>query len=381
MAMAAAAVLAVAAAPAAQAGRTQGMRKLLSKKKTYRTLSPTLTRAEFDAKFQRGLEAPANLVRSYAGVFWRMSKKSPPKRPLGGIGKVFGDAHHENFGFVRLGNRTIYAVTDFDDAGEGQVSEDAAHYFTELRLQFGKKLARKVIEQYAAAVADPSAEVAIDPSLAPSWADTTRKDLARTIKGKRFRYGQNPDLRPARKAERADIEAAVAADPQLSRLQIHDVAEMIRTQGGSAGLARYWVLVEPAGGGARRTIEIKQLGTPGVAESGVPQEANAETRLTTLKQALWRTRAQRDWYPIDVGGVPYLVRDRHGVEKVNLDQLGAKGRLAVFRAQASYMASVHRTSWGKATAREIEDYLDERSRDMAAAYEGAHEKLSARYAK
>ena len=275
MLVAAAASLATVAAPRAEAGQARTMRKLISKKKTFRKLSPTLTRGEFDAKFQRALEAPANLVRSYAGVFWRLSRKSPPRKQLGGVGPAFGDAHHENFAFVRVGTKTIYAVSDFDDGGRAPVSEDAAHYFTELRLKFGKKVVRRAIEQYAAAVADPAAEVAIDPSLEPDWADTTKKDLERTIKGKKFRYAQNPDLRPARRADLGDIQAAVAADPRLSKLQIHDVAEMIRTQGGSAGLARYWLLVEPAGGGPRRTIELKEMGRPGVAESGVAQEMNA----------------------------------------------------------------------------------------------------------
>ena len=381
MLVAAAASLATVAAPRAEAGQARTMRKLISKKKTFRKLSPTLTRGEFDAKFQRALEAPANLVRSYAGVFWRLSRKSPPRKQLGGVGPAFGDAHHENFAFVRVGNKTIYAVSDFDDGGRAPVSEDAAHYFTELRLKFGKKVVRRAIEQYAAAVADPAAEVAIDPSLEPDWADTTKKDLERTIKGKKFRYAQNPDLRPARRADLGDIQAAVAADPRLSKLQIHDVAEMIRTQGGSAGLARYWLLVEPAGGGPRRTIELKEMGRPGVAESGVAQEMNAKKRLSSLKRTLWRSSVQSDWYPIDVGGVPYLVRDRHGVEKVDLTKLDSKGVLGVIRAQASYMASVHRKAWGSVPAAEIEQYLEERSATMAKAYSGAHEALSATHTK
>jgi hypothetical protein len=96
---------------------------------------------------------------------------------------------------------------------------------------------------------------------------------------------------------------------------------------------------------------------------------------------MWRTTATADWYPIDVGGLPYLVRDRHGVEKVDLAGLDSKGVLGVMRAQASYMASVHRPAWGKVTAREIADYLEERSATMARAYEGAHEALTAKHAK
>ena len=379
--MAATAALAMAATHAALAGQASGMRKLLSKKKTYRKLSPGLTRPDFDTKFKTGLKAPSNLVRSYAGVFWRLSRKMPPKKPLGGIGPVFGDAHHENFGFVRVGNRTIYAVTDFDDGGSGLVSEDAAHYFTELRLQFGKKLVRKAIEQYAAAVADPSAEVAIDPSLEPDWADTMKKDLERTVKGKKFNYKDNEDLRPLRRGQRTAIDAAVANDPRLSKMKILDVAEMMRVEGGSAGLTRYWLLVEPAGGGPKRTIELKEMGRPGVAESGVPQETNAKARLVSLKRTMWRSNAKSDWYPVDVGGAPYLVRDRHGVEKVNLAKLDKKSVLGVLRAQSSYMASVHRKAWGSVTPAEIVEHLEERSRDMARAYEGAHEELRAKHAK
>lgn len=354
------------------------MARLLGKRSLFRKLSPTLTRGEFDAKFAVALEAPANLVRSYAGVFWRLARKAPPRRRLARVGKVFGDAHRENFGFVKVGRRTVYGMTDYDDSGVGFVDDDAAHYFAELRLAEGKKskLVDRAIAQYAATVADPARAVEVDSDLAPDWDRTTRNDLERTVRGGSFRYGKNKSLRPARANERALIERAVAGDPKLAGLRILDVAELIRIQGGSGGLARYWLLVEPAKGGDAYTIELKEIATPGVAESGIAQESDPAARLAGLKKAFWGSAAASDWFPIDVDGTPFLVRNRHSVEKVDLGRLKRADYEKLILAQASYMARVHRPAWGGASATDIENDVGARTRDFAKAYRKAHKKLA-----
>jgi hypothetical protein len=355
------------------------MGKYLGQKKLFRKLSPTLTRGEFDAKFATALEAPANLVRSYAGVFWRLARKAPPKRRLAKVGKVFGDAHRENFGFVRIGGKTVFGMTDYDDSGTGFVDDDAAHYFAELRLaegKKGKKLVAKAIAQYARAVADPSAALEIDPDLQPDWDKTTRNDLESTVKGNKFRYGKNRALRPARANERGIIERAVAGNPKLAGLKILDVAELIRIQGGSGGLARYWLLVEPAKGGGAYTIELKEMGTPGIVESGEAQESDPGRRMATLKRAFWGTSAGSDWFPIDLDGTPFLVRNRHSVEKVDLGRLSRADYEKVILAQASYMARVHRPAWRGVSASDIEKDIGARTADFAKAYSKAHKKLA-----
>ena len=355
------------------------MGRFLGQKKLYRKLSPTLTRGEFDAKFATALEAPENLVRSYAGVFWRLASKSPPKRRLAKVGRVFGDAHRENFGFVNIGGKTVFGLTDYDDSGEGFVDDDAAHYFAELRLaegKKGKKLVEKAIATYAAAVKDPSAAVEIDSDLAPDWDKTTQNDLERTVKGKSFRYGKNRMLRPARANERTTIEQAIAGTPALKGLKILDVAELIRIQGGSGGLARYWLLVEPKKGGKPHTIELKELGQPGVVESGVAQESDPAVRLRGLKQAFWGTSSGKDWFPIDLNGTPFLVRNRHSVEKVDLGRLSRADYEKVILAQASYMARVHRPAWRGVAANDIEKDVAARTADFAKAYRKAHAKLA-----
>lgn len=354
------------------------MGRFLGNRKLFRKLSPALTRGEFDAKFAVALEAPANLVRSYAGVFWRLARKAPPKQRRAGVGKVFGDAHRENFGFIKVGKRTVFGMTDYDDSGSGFVDDDAAHYFAELRLAEGKKsdLVDKAIAQYAATVADPSKAVDIDSDLKPDWDKTTKNDLERTVTGKRFRYGKNRALRPARPNERGDIERAVARNRKLAGLRILDVAELIRIQGGSGGLARYWLLVEPAKGGDPHTIELKEMGQPGVTESGIEQETDPAARMTSLKKAFWGTAGAGDWFPIDIGGTPFLVRNRHSVEKVDLGRLSKADYEKVILAQASYMAKVHRPAWSGARASDIEKDVGSRTADFAKAYRKAHKKLA-----
>jgi len=367
-----------AAAPKKPIKSAKKMGRFLSKRSLFRKLSPTLTRGEFNAKFAVALEAPANLVRSYAGIFWRLSRKAPPKRRLAKVGKVFGDAHRENFGFVKVGKKTVYGMTDYDDSGVGFVDDDAAHYFAELRLAEGKKskLVDKAIAQYAATVADPARGVEIDSDLAPDWTETTKNDLERTVRGNRFRYDKNKSLRPARANERAEIERVVAGNRKLAGLKILDVAELIRTQGGSGGLARYWLLVEPKKGGDAYTIELKEIATPGVAESGVEQERDPAVRLAGLKKAFWGTAAAADWFPIDVNGTPFLVRNRHSVEKVDAGRLKRGDYEKMILAQASYMARVHRPAWGGVSSADIEKDVGARTRDFAKAYRKAHKKLA-----
>ena len=376
---------AAAAGPAEAAGPKQPIKsakkmgRYLGQKKLFRKLSPTLTRGEFDAKFATALEAPENLVRSYAGVFWRLASKAPPKRRLAKVGRVFGDAHRENFGFVNIGGKTVFGMTDYDDSGSGFVDDDAAHYFAELRLaegKQGKKLVEKAIATYAAAVADPSAAVEIDSDLAPDWDKTTQNDLERTVKGKSFRYGKNKTLRPARANERALIEQAISGSSALSSYNILDVAELIRVQGGSGGLARYWLLVEPKKGGSAFTIELKELGQPGVAESGVAQESDPAVRIRGLKKAFWGTSANSDWFPIDLNGTPFLVRNRHSVEKVDLGRLSRSDYEKVILAQASYMARVHRPAWRGVKPADIEKDVAARTADFAKAYGKAFKRLA-----
>jgi hypothetical protein len=383
-ALAAAALLfaahdASAAGPKRPIKSAKKMGKYLGQKRLFRKLSPTLTRGEFDAKFAVALEAPANLVRSYAGVFWRLARKAPPKRRLAKVGKVFGDAHRENFGFVRIDGKTVFGMTDYDDSGTGFVDDDAAHYFAELRLaegKQGKKLVDKAIAQYAAAVADPSKAVDIDSSFTPDWDKTTKNDLERTVKGKKFRYGKNRSLRPARANERGIIERAVAGNPKLAGLEILDVAELIRIQGGSGGLARYWLLVAPKNGGGAYTIELKEMSTPGVAESGEAQESDPARRMSSLKKAFWGTAGASDWFPLDLDGTPFLVRNRHSVEKVDLGRLSRSDYEKVILAQASYMAQVHRPAWRGVSASDIQKDVGDRTADFAKAYRKAHKKLA-----
>ncbi|HEU5060711.1 MAG TPA: hypothetical protein VFU21_29475, partial [Kofleriaceae bacterium] len=118
LAVAAGLVLGGHPADAARATRpAKKMARFLGQKKLFRKQSAS--RSDFEARFASALEAPSDLMRSYAGVFWRMASKTPPARRLAKVGRVFGDAHRENFGFVRVGDRTVYGMTDYDDSGAG----------------------------------------------------------------------------------------------------------------------------------------------------------------------------------------------------------------------------------------------------------------------
>jgi hypothetical protein len=263
-------------------------------------------------------------------------------------------------------------MTDLDDGGEAPVSEDAAHYFTVLRLRYGKELTRKVISGYVAAVADPARAVAIDPRQVPDWKAERRRDLDRYTRGDRFR--QSKALRRAGQGTRERIRTAASGDPRLRRLDILDVATVTRVQGGSGGLTRYWLLVQD--GGTRRILELKQIGRAGTDELRLEgRTLDPAARVRSLQKWFWGFEGKRDWYVTSVGGTPFLVRDRSSIEKVELDKLKPRQLERVLLAQAGYLAGVHRPAWSGVRPEAMEEYLAGRTRDLAKAYQLARKRM------
>lgn len=347
----------------------KALRKLDSKQ------SRKQTRKQFNAKLRPAVDGgPARLVRSFAAQFWKLSRKVAPEKRLGEVGVAFGDAHHENFAFVRIGGKTVYGLNDFDDSGRAPVDDDAAHYFTELALQYDEDLARKAIAQYVATVDDPDRAVTLEEPSEKKWEDRTERQLAETTRRKGFRYNKVRSLRPATADNRRNVEQAIDGDRRFAGKQIVDVGELIRTKGGSAGLRRFWVLLDE--GGARSRIELKELGEPGVVRSGVDQEGDAARRIDEVKHAMWGGDTDGDWFVLEVDGVAYLARDLDSFDKINVDDLKGKQLERVLMAQASVLAGVHRAAWKGVDKGEIEKHLTARTEQLAGAYREAHGELA-----
>lgn len=323
---------------------------------------PNLPADVFAAKWDASRESGVIFMRSYPGAYHADLARVDAKRILGEEGICFGDAHPDNFGFLRLDGETRFVFNDLDDAGICPVGVDAARYFAVLRLYFDDKdLTKEILEQYVDTVKDRGRAERIDKDLLPSWDSVASKELADATVGERFLLEGEVGAPSA--AERAAVLALAKADAQLSRLAILDVASVGRTAGGSGGLRRFWLLADD---GARRTIlELKEAATPGVDMGRASRMLTFDERLATLKRELWATPSPSDYFYVSLSGVRYLVRDRLAKRSVKLLDLSNKDLRNVLRTQASVMASVHGAHWENVDKDRLRSWLDGTSKTLA----------------
>jgi uncharacterized protein (DUF2252 family) len=318
--------------------------------------------AAFVAKWDASRESAVLFMRSYPAAYHADLAQVSAKKLLGEEGLCFGDAHPDNFGFVRIGGRTQFVFNDLDDAGYCPIALDAARYFAVLRLYFDDGgLTKRVLGQYADTVEDAGRARAIDDDRLPDWSKVATKELAEHVRsGKLVLAGE---VSAATTAERSAIEATVRGDARLGVARVLDVAAVARTAGGSGGLRRYWVLAER--GGAETILELKEAAAPGVEAGRHAKTLGMDERLATLKDALWSTSAADDYVYAQVLGARFLVRDRLAKKSVKLDELGHDAREDVLRAQASVMARLHAPRWKGVDKDELRRWLDDSSKVLA----------------
>jgi hypothetical protein len=342
--------------------------------------SGTLKPAVFDRKWKSSLETPGMFMRSYPGAYWSDLRQLGPDRIPGGMVTGLGDAHPQNFGFIRINGRTRFVFNDLDDSGKVPVALDAARYFSTLRLMVDDKaLARRVLEQYVATIKDPRAARPIDASFRPNWTKVDRNDLARYTVGGQKLDSSDPavPLSPVGPAVRRAVERTLAgARSRLGAVQVLDVASRAREYGGSGGLIRYWALVKQ--GGRTTILELKQAGAPSSEQLGLKQRLDPDRRLGTLERAFWGAVPGDDLFYVKLQGKRFLVRDRLEMENLDILKLDPRQREEVLLAQASIMADLHRTAWKGVSRDEIERWLWKSSKTLARRWDAAyHEGLAA----
>lgn len=308
-------------------------------------------------------------VRAYPGAFHadlaQVERGSlPGKETL-----CFGDAHPDNFGFLRLGDETRYLYNDLDDAGFCTASVDALRYFAIVRLSFGDDaLTEELVEAYVDGLKDADRREAIAGSLAPNWSKVREKGLAKVVADDRFLLGGDDGLVEASNAEDKAVRAALTKVPALSSAEIFDVASLDRTTGGSGGLARYWILANPSPGGTgpKKTIyELKELATPGTERGRSETVLDPETRLGELKATLWDTDTQSDYLEVSLLGRRFLLRDRLAKKSVDLDELSKGERRDVLAVQAGLLAARHEKAMDNVKKDDLRPWLLASSRVVA----------------
>jgi hypothetical protein len=316
----------------------------------------------FETKWAASLaESPLMFFRAYPGAYHADLAQVAPASLPGAETVCFGDAHLENFGFLRLDGDTRFLYNDLDDAGYCAASVDAVRYFAAIRLAYDDDaLTTDLVEAYVDGLKDASRRADIPASLAPDWSSVREKGLAKVVADDRFVPGGKDGLGPASEEIAAGVRATVAALPALAGAQILDVAVLDRTSGGSGGLARYWVLLNPSPGtsGPKKTIyELKETALPGTERGRSSEVFDADTRLDELKALLWYTDTDSDYVDVSLFGRTFLLRDRLAKKSVDLTELSNKDRRKVLEAQVGLLAARHAAAFDKVKKDDLRPWL------------------------
>jgi len=333
-----------------------------------RSTQTYLSSDAFAEKWDASRESAVLFMRSYPAAYHRDLTQLPSRRILGEEGICFGDAHPDNFGFIRIGGQTKFVFNDLDDSGYCPIALDAARYFAVLRLYFAdSSLTKEVLEQYVDAVKDLSRAKDIDDDLRPDWSQVASKALGENVASDKLVLGGELGLPSS--SERSALLSLARTDARLATNTVLDVAAVDRVAGGSGGLRRFWLLVSKAG--TKTILELKEAAPPGVDFGRHTKTLDGDERLDVLKHALWSTTAKDDYFYVELLGARFLVRNRLAKKSVKLGDLSSKDRTKVLLAQASVMARLHAPRWSHVKKDELRSWLDDSSKVLAERWERA----------
>src|SRR5262245_1972263 len=212
--------------------------------------------ATFDLKWTSMTSAPIEFLGGASSAYYHDLRTLPSKRLPGHQTLCHGDPKLDNFGWQLVEGAGVFSDNDFDDAGYCPVAADALRYLVATDLWFADpSLDDLALQAYVDTIDDEDNALAIDPSLEPSWPDVRAKGLKKDTIGDTIILGGEVQ------AATAD-EIAAVTDLASSELRfpptVLDVTRNVRTDGGSAGLRRFWALTDD-GAGTRTIIELKEL--------------------------------------------------------------------------------------------------------------------------
>ncbi|WP_394833392.1 DUF2252 domain-containing protein [Pendulispora rubella] len=335
-----------------------------------RATNPELDEAAFEIKWQAAKKDAFSFFRAFDAAYHADLASVPPSRVPGGETLCVGDAHPENFGFMKLPSGTRFAINDLDDAGYCPAAFDAARFFAAVTLAYGNDaLTKRALERYVDTVKDASRATGIDSDLAPSWKKKREKGLTKYTKDGAFVLGDATDLSSPTPADRAATVSAIAGDPRLGNVTVKDVADYARTTGGSSGLRRIWVLVDSPS--ARTILELKELASPGVTWGRHTRTLDPSTRFDTLKRAFWNDADPADVFGVSLLGTHFMLRDRLLRDAPNLDELDASELAKVLDVEASQLALLHTSAWATVKKAPMRTWLQGTSQTLATRWKEA----------
>lgn len=337
-------------------------------RKTYSHLADDL----FEKKFQNSLKSPLLFMRSYVNTYYQDSAF------LGNSAKLipcFGDAHPENFGFLSFATKTRYTFNDLDDSGACPYELDVLRYFSALSLyEEDQHLVKQAINTYAD-VLSGAAPVELMDSMNKSLKKKNKKILKKYSLDLKLKL--TAEMSSVEEAQKNQIIAQVKSLKNERQWQVLDLAQIDKNSGGSAGLLRYWLLVEDKQG-LRDILELKEL-TSSAVQFGPwagKQRAKAN-KLESLKKELWG-ESPEIYHQEMIDNKSFLLRSR-SKDDFNLEKLTKEQKAHLYQVQASILAAHHRNHV-KLDKEELKAWLSKNVEKMKERYQRSYKDLVERSA-
>jgi hypothetical protein len=315
--------------------------------RTFRSHYSFLTDAQYASKLKGSLTRPLMFFRSFVNSYYadlsshltsasKMSASSPR-------GICLGDPHPENFGFLAFTSGAQYVFNDLDDAGECPIAWDALRYFTALRLSGARQeLFEHALDLYADIVRAKKAPKKLSSRFFPNLEKKRKQTLKRHVHEDQFVFSD--ELRALTDAKlRSDLATSISKLFSLKPQHILDFGAVSREQGGSAGLDRYWVLIDPPSGRPPEVLELKERARPAVQYGNWPSR---DLSYEDLERLVWGDSSPLWSGSVSVDGRTFAVRSRTK-EDLSQDELSENEWREVIEAQVSLLATTHARTWGR----------------------------------
>ncbi len=302
----------------------------------FRKSYPHLSAQQFDSKWANAQASGLLFIRSFVNTWYDELDKISK---LGPIGPCFGDPHPENFGFLAFGTDGFkYVYDDGDDSGACPVAFDALRYFTALKLYLAdpimeQKLRRSYIHFLNGEKLADLPSKAFAPELKEAWAKSLKKTVVKgKIKLDRATLGVSPAI------AQSLFDSMRASLPDCKDCKLLDAAQIVVSSGGSAGLMRYWLLVQTSEL-SPMLIEFKELIEPASQRGGWAQSMRIN-RTQVLSDA-WQSKIPSYFGFTTWQNKNYLIRSRVKTD-IELGTLAVDQRQAVLTEQVYLLAQLHR---------------------------------------
>lgn len=287
---------------------------------------PHLPASAFEEKFENSLERPLLFFRSYVNTYYA---ETLIRGPLKEAAFCYGDPHPENFGFVSFAQVSEYVFNDLDDSGYCPIGLDILRYFSALRLTISdENMIKRLTDVFVQTVQGKEIEEFIFEK--PDLRDENIKNLKKYTANDQILEKKNVVL--IKKSEKQRVIKELTA--QLPKFKILDIALYQKNDGGSAGLTRYWVLIEHQS--QRELIELKQLTFPAVGWSGLDQDFDRRQ----TPNYIWGDSP--DYYGhVQLGNELFMTRTKAD-DYIDLNKLTPPERFMLLSYQVQLLARFHR---------------------------------------